>query len=203
MLRFWCTGLALLGGCAGTPPAPADAALFDARDAIVDPRDAIEEARGDAPDVEPVVDVQVFDLLSPDAPAADAAARDTAARDTAASDGGPSGDAPPSPCADLAERYAATVREGQACAGSNGCEVRVCETLCCACDVFISGSPERMRALDDLRDRATSLGCGEMMACPTVRCPPARRGTCSADGRCVTLRDPPDASAPPDAPRDR
>ena len=58
-LRFGSCVFVFLCACAGTPPAPVDAALFDARDAIVDPRDAVLEARADAPEVEPVVDVQV------------------------------------------------------------------------------------------------------------------------------------------------
>lgn len=62
--------------------------------------------------------------------------------------------------------------------------------FCCACEVFISGTAERMRVLDDLRGRATALGCQPMLRCPAMRCPPARSGACSADGRCVTLREP-------------
>lgn len=208
-LRF-CLLLSLALGCSGTVPDVPDVSLFDARDVIIDPRDGA--APDDTIDVLPTVDVVVFDVPAVDAsfdvPSPDASPPGDApppppdaARPDAPPPDGPSfdlvvpEDAPMTPCSDLAERYAAAVREAQSC-GAAGCEARVCETLCCTCEVFISGTMERMRQLDDLRGRATALGCQPTLGCPTTRCPPARSGACSADGRCVTLRDPPDAAAP-------
>lgn len=221
-LRFRFLAFAALAGCSGTPAEPPEAGLYDARDVIVDPRDGgLDAAAPDADDVQPTVDVVIFDAPATDSPAptdavfpvdaappADAAADIGPPPDSSTRPDAPSpdliepADAPLSPCADLAERYAAAVREGQSCAAAAGCEARVCETLCCACEVFITGSPERMRQLDDLRGRAAALDCLPTLRCPTTRCPPARSGACSADGRCVTLRDSlVDAGAPPpDAP---
>jgi hypothetical protein len=215
-LRF-CLLLTALVGCSGTVPESPEAGLFDARDVIVDPRDgAADLAPADA-DVQPTVDVVVFDAPAADATAPDVMVSDgvapppDASRPDGAAPDGPTfdlvvpEDALMTPCSDLAERYAAAVREAQACGSTAGCDVRVCETLCCTCEVFISGSADRMRALDDLRGRATALGCQPMLRCPIMRCPPARSGACSADGRCVTLRDPPstDGGPAPDAPADR
>lgn len=224
-LRF-CLLLSLVVGCSGTVPDAPEAGLFDARDVIIDPRDGAADAAPDDADVQPTVDVVVFDVPASDAssdgggadvPSPDTAPSDAvapppdASRPDAAAPDGPSfdlvvpEDAPMTPCSDLAERYAAAVREAQSCGGTAGCEARVCETLCCTCEVFISGTMERMRELDELRGRATALGCQPMLRCPTTRCPPARSGACSADGRCVTLRDPPppDGGALPDTGADR
>lgn len=239
-LRFFRFALVALVGCSGTPADLPEAGLFDARDVIVDPRDATVDTLPPDDAVQPIVDVVVFDAPPPEdtpAPPEDAgpppvdaffpdasappdaappldrplladAARDAPAPppDAAVFDVVFPFDAPMTPCADLAERYAAAVREGQACGPMAGCEARVCETLCCVCEVFITNTPERMRTLNDLRARAAAMGCvATALRCPITRCPTARSGACSTDGRCVTLRDPPDGGSivpPPDA-RDR
>lgn len=188
-------------GCTGAPIVSMEAGFYDAREVIVAPRDGVVDAAADegAGDVFPTVDVVVFDVAALDA---DASAWDVSSSidgpapsdrmgppDIPAPDLPPPEDVLPSPCTELAERYAALVREGQACVGPQGCTALVCETLCCMCEVFVSGTPERIRLLDELRIRAAALGCSTMLRCPSTRCPPARSGECSVDGRCITLRE--------------
>lgn len=207
-LRFCLAALVVAVGCTGAPIVSMEAGFYDAREVIVDPRDGVTDVPSDGGtgDVLPTVDVVVFDASTldadgalpdasspPDAPAPSDRPWPT---DFPAPDLPPPKDVSSSPCAELAERYAAVVREGQACVGPQGCTTLVCETLCCACEVFVSPTPERMRQIDELRVRAATLGCTSMLRCPTTRCPPARSGACSADGRCITLRESlPDAGA--------
>ncbi len=176
-------------------------ARFVSRDAVVDPRDATDAPEELAADVTPTVDVTVFDgSLDASAPAdaRDASATGDAAADLSVVDAVLPLDAPATPCTDLAERYAMAVRAAQTCGTSSECGARVCETLCCACQVFVSAQGDRVRLLDDLRSSAERLGCSAMLRCPPSPCPAALSGACSSDGRCVTLRE-----APSDAGADR
>lgn len=195
MLRLFVVG-ALLMACSGTAPEPTDAALFEVRDAVVDPRDAADATTPDATDVQVTVDVVVYDGPS-DAAVSDAVAPDIVAADATADLAAP-GDVVAPTCADLAERYAATVREAQRCTADVQCGFQVCETLCCTCDVFVAAMGDTAGVLQEIQRRSAVLGCRETLRCSDVRCEVPRGGACSMDGRCVTLR-----VAPTDAAVDR
>lgn len=188
MLRPLFAALALTLGCSDDAPTTPDA-RYEERDAVVDPRDVT--VSNDVPlDRAPTVDVVVFDS-APDASA------DVARDASAGGDLARPLDAPSPPCAELAEQYAAAVRTAATCGSSSECDVRVCETLCCACEVFVAASEVYLLALASLRTRADALGCAAMLPCPATRCPAATSGQCSSEGRCVTLREPVDASREP------
>jgi hypothetical protein len=196
MLRASLVVAALVMGCSGDSPQVPDV-RFEVRDAVIDPRDQLTpDASPDVADVTTSVDITVFD--APTFDALDASAPDVSISDAfldVALDRPLLTDTPPTLCTELAEQYAAAVREASVCGSAAECGRRVCETLCCACEVFVSATVDQMRALDDLRLRAERMGCNGMFSCPSMRCPPPLSGQCSTDGRCVTLRAPADASA--------
>lgn len=191
MLRLLAFG-ALLTACSGTAPEPTDAALFEIRDAVVEPRDVVDATAMDASDVPVTVDVMVLDSAATDVPPQDGGAADVSA------DAASSPDVVASTCADLAERYAATVREAQRCTADTQCEFPVCETLCCTCDVFVAAMGDTAGVLQEFQRRSALLGCRAVLRCADTHCEAARSGACSMEGRCVTLRD-----APSDAAVDR
>lgn len=195
MLRASLVIVALTAGCGDSVLNVPDV-RFEMRDAVVDPRDqGMVDAASDAVDAPPTIDVTVFDAIDGGAPS------DVSAPDVSASDASLDIpiiiDAPVTPCSELAELYASAVREAASCASASECSMPVCETLCCVCEVYVAGPVYRLRVLDDLRARSVSLGCSAMLPCPTTRCTAPRTGQCSTDGRCVTLRDPADASPGP------
>ncbi len=198
MLRLTTAALALLAGCSGDALTAPDV-RFETRDAVVDPRDQGPslDAGDDRAEAPAPVDVTVYDAAF-DAPYdAGASPADASRSDVSLLDIPLPLDAPATPCTDLAERYAAAVREAAVCAASTECAARVCETLCCTCEVFVTAAGESVRALDALRTRAERMGCSAMLPCPSTRCPAPRSGLCSTDGRCVTLREPADAGTSP------
>lgn len=192
MLRASILTAALLTACSGDSPESPDV-RFEVRDAVIDPRDqGVDDVAIDAPDAVSPVDVTVFDVVAidgaaPDAPAADAPL-------DASLDLPLLVDAPVTPCTELAERYASAVRLASTCAAAPECGSLVCETLCCACEVFVAASADQLRILETLRASAERLGCNGMLPCPTTRCLPPQVGQCSSDGRCVTIRAPADAA---------
>jgi len=152
---------------------------FDARDAVIEPRDVLGPR--DVPaDLPTFVDVAV--PTDTGAPAVDAGGRvDAAAFDApVAQDGGA--------CATLAESYANAVRSAQQCTEGAACSTLACETLCCACEVYVNPAVEAFALLDRLRRMAQTLGCTELLPCPGKPCAMASRAVCSGEGRCVTLR---------------
>lgn len=163
-----------LAGC-GSDPAPEDVPRFDARDAVVE--ETLDAAVADVStrfDVIPSIDVTPLgDIVS----AADAAAPGDL--------GGP--------CQAVSEDYAAAVRYAQACSVEGECATRVCETLCCACEVFINAGTAEYERLRLLRERWQTLGCGTMARCAGGGggggCGAAVAASCSAEGRCVTVRE--------------
>ncbi len=185
--------VALLAGCSGESPVAPDV-RYETRDAIIDPPDQTlaDDARDDLVDASTPVDVTVFEVADAGLPGSDVASTDAPALDLPLLQ-----DMPATPCTDLAELYASSVREAAVCTAAAECGARVCETLCCVCEVFVAPVGDRLRALDALRARATALGCAAMLPCPAVRCAAPRSGQCSADGRCVTLREPADAGTTP------
>ncbi len=193
MLRASILTAALLTACSGDSPQSPDV-RFDVRDAVIDPRDqGAGDVAQDVSDAASPVDVTVFDAVAIDGPAQDAPAADVP-RPDASLDLPLLTDTPVTPCSELAEQYAAAVRIASTCAAAAECGARVCETLCCACEVFVAAPPEQLRALEALRANADRMGCSGMLPCPTTRCLPPRSGQCSSDGRCVTIRDPADAA---------
>ncbi len=173
-----------LAGC-GSDPLGEDVPRFDARDAIVE--DITDATVTDVPgrfDVVPSVDVIAF---------GDAAAR---------ADLGAPADAD-GPCQAVSEDYAASVRAVQSCRVDGECGARVCETLCCACEVFVNATAPEFARLELLRERWSMLGCATMGRCVGVgTCGAAVAVSCSTEGRCVTVRERPwdggtsDATAP-------
>lgn len=170
-----------VGACSDPPAAPVDASMrFDARDAVIEPRDVVSP-RDVAYDLPTFVDaVMLVDLGAPPsdtgAPVTDAPRLDAGA----AADGGQ--------CTELAEAYAQAVRSAQRCMGETQCSTLACETLCCACEVYVDPMAEGFGALDRLRRMAQTQGCAEVLPCPGQACPAAAGAVCSGDGRCVTLR---------------
>ena len=185
--------VALLAGCSGESPVSPDV-RFETRDAVIDPPDHLvaDDARDDLLDASAPVDVTVFEVADAGLPGADVARPDAPALDLPLLQ-----DTPATPCTELAELYASSVREAAVCEAASECGARVCETLCCVCEVFVAPVGDRLAALDALRARAVALGCAAMLPCPAVRCPAPRSGQCSSDGRCVTLREPADAGTSP------
>jgi hypothetical protein len=162
---------AVLAGC-GDAPAAEDVPRYDARDAVVE--ETPDAAASDVPgrfDVIPSIDV--------------IALGDTAA----ASDAGAADDA--SACQAVSEDYAAAVRDAQSCRVDGECDAPVCETLCCACQVFVSTTAAGFARLDLLRERWATLGCATMGRCAGGggACGAAVSVSCSAEGRCVTVRE--------------
>jgi len=163
-----------LAGC-GSDPAPEDVPRFDARDAVVE--ETLDSTVADVSarfDVIPSIDVTPLgDVVS----AVDAAAPGDL--------GGP--------CQAVSEDYAAAVRYAQSCSVEGECATRVCETLCCACEVFINAGTAEYERLRLLRERWQTLGCGTMARCAGGGggggCGAAVAASCSAEGRCVTVRD--------------
>lgn len=160
-----------LAGC-GDDPTPEDVPRFDARDAVVE--EALDATVTDVSgrfDVIPSIDViPLVDAASP-------------------SDLGAAGDAGAA-CQALSEDYAAAVREARSCSVDGECEARVCETLCCACEVFINLRMAESARLQLLRERWATLGCATMGRCVGGGgCGAALAASCSAEGRCVTVRD--------------
>lgn len=174
----------VLAGC-GSDPAPEDVPRFDARDAVV------EETH----DV-PVTDVSTrFDVI----PSIDVTPlSDISTSADAAAPGDLGG-----PCQAVSEDYAAAVRYAQTCSVEGECATRVCETLCCACEVFINAGTAEYERLRLLRERWQTLGCGTMARCAGGGggggCGAAVAASCSAEGRCVTVRDRLDAGGLDDA----
>lgn len=157
-------------GC-GAPLVAEDVPRFDARDAIVE--EAGDAAVTDVPgrfDVVPSVDV---------IPAGDIGLRSDAG---AVVDGGA--------CQAVSEDYAAAVREAQSCRVDGECGARVCETLCCACEVYVNASAPEYARLELLRERWGMLGCATMGRCAgTGGCGMPVGVSCSTEGRCVTVRE--------------
>lgn len=172
--------LALLAACALEDPAPYDAGRFDVREVTVAPRpDATLDDLAGAADAT-LVDVTVADLP----PLRDVPARDGAAPDVPAS------------CVSLANEHASAVRAAQDCLRDEDCDALLCETLCCACEVFVSGRSPQVATARMLQARADAEGCTAMLPCARTPCGPASRAVCSSEGRCVTLREGPgDAGA--------
>ncbi len=162
-----------LAGCGGDLLAE-DVPRFDARDAIVE--DVSDATVTDIPgrfDVVPSVDV---------IPLADVSQR---------SDSGASADGD-GPCQAVSEDYAAAVRAVQSCRVDGECGARVCETLCCACEVFVNATAPEFARLVLLRERWGMLGCATMGRCVGVgTCGAAVAVSCSTEGRCVTVRERP------------
>ncbi len=161
---------ALVAGCAGETIAPSDAGRFEVREATVAPLDAVDVL---VDDLGTTVDVRVADV---------SASRDAAVFDGAASDA-------PAVCVDLANQHAAAVREAQRCLTDQDCDTAVCETLCCACQVFVHGT--ETTAVRALLARGEAEACPSRLDCPRVPCARPTRGLCSSEGRCVTLREAP------------
>ncbi len=160
-----------LAGC-GSDPAPEDVPRFDARDAVVE--ETLDAAVTDISarfDVNPSIDVTPLGDV--------ASAVDSAAPGDL---GGP--------CQAVSEDYADAVRYAQSCSVEGECAVRVCETLCCACEVFVNAGAAEYARLQLLRERWQTLGCGTMGRCAGGGgCGAAVAASCSAEGRCVTVRD--------------
>ncbi len=129
-----------------------------------------------------MVDVTLVDL-----------GRDNGASDVVGADAVSSVDAPG--CVEAAESYAAAVRAAQQCGPEADCSGRVCETLCCTCEVFIDPRAATAGRIVGLRDRWRSLGCAAIVRCPAIPCGDPMGAVCSTDGRCVTLRRDSDAGA--------
>ncbi|MDB4927969.1 MAG: hypothetical protein JWM10_453, partial [Myxococcaceae bacterium] len=136
---------AALAGC-GDVPAPEDVPRYDARDAVVEER--FDAAVTDVPgrfDVIPSIDVIAL---------GDAAS---------AADAGPADDA--AACQAVSEDYASAVRDAQSCRVDGECDAPVCETLCCACQVYVSTTASAFARLQLLRERWAALGCATMGRC--------------------------------------
>ena len=159
-----------LAGC-GDDAVSEDVPRFDARDAVIEEvRDATTADAWARLDVIPSIDVIPFG----DAPSAP--------------DLGASGDAATA-CQAVSEDYAAAVRDAQACSVDGDCAARVCETLCCACEVFVNLGTSEYARLQLLRERWQALGCATMGRCAGGGgCGAAAAASCSAEGRCVTER---------------
>jgi hypothetical protein len=169
---FLALGTLALAGC-GDDPAPEDVPRFDARDAVVEETlDApLSEVSGRF-DVVPSIDVTPLGDLG------------------TASDAGAPADVSLA-CQAVSEDYAAAVRDAQACRVDGECGARVCETLCCACEVFVDRGAEAFARLELLRERWAAMGCATMGRCVGGGgCGAAVAASCSAEGRCVTVRDP-------------
>lgn len=162
-----------LAGC-GSDPAPEDVPRFDARDAVVEETlDATVTDVSTRFDVIPSIDVTPLG--------------DVASTADAAAPGDLGG-----PCQAVSEDYAAAVRYAQTCSVEGECATPVCETLCCACEVFINAATPEYERLRLLRERWQTLGCGTMARCAGGGgggCGAAVAASCSAEGRCVTVRD--------------
>lgn len=160
-----------LAGC-GSEPAVEDVPRFDPRDAVVE--EVLDAAGSDIPgrfDVLPSVDVIAVGDLGV---RADAGA-------PADADG---------PCQAVSEDYAAAVRAAQSCRVDGECGARVCETLCCACEVFVNAAGPEFARLELLRERWATLGCATMGRCVGgATCGAVVGVSCSTEGRCVTARE--------------
>lgn len=176
--------LALAAGCDLSAPAPYDGGRFDVREATVAPRD--DAALDDLATVDAsLVDVTVADVVAAADVSRDAGAVDAPAR-----------------CVTVANDHAAAVREAQRCLRDEDCDALVCETLCCACEVYVSRRNREVELALALVTQAADAGCTGLLPCPRVPCARPTRAVCSSEGRCVTLReDPSDAAVPagPDA----
>lgn len=150
-----------------------DAARFDARDATITAPDgpAANDAAGD---LAPLVDITLYDAARPsDATSFDAP---VVARDVT------------DPCQSLAETYAVAVRGAQSCAGDAACGALVCETLCCACRVFVDPRSADYARIAALRAMWEASPCSATARCESVPCEEPTGAVCSTEGRCVTLR---------------
>lgn len=174
VVRRWGVLAVLAAGCTGESLAPSDAGRFEVREATVAPLDAPDVV---VEDLGATVDVRVADV---------SASRDAAVLDGAASDA-------PAVCVDLANQHAAAVREAQRCLTDQDCDTAVCETLCCACQVFVHSA--ETAAARALLARGEAEACPSRLSCPRVPCARATRGLCSSEGRCVTLREAPGSDA--------
>ncbi|MEZ4390150.1 MAG: hypothetical protein R3A48_03560 [Polyangiales bacterium] len=159
----------MLAGCADGGATAQDAGRFDVREAAIAPLDAPKPPRDVAA---PSVDVR-----GADAPArADVGALDA------------QGTTPPQSCIDVANEHAAAVREAQRCLIDADCDARVCETLCCACEVYVRGASGEAALARAIAARADAVACVSTLQCPRVPCERPSRAVCSSAGRCVTLR---------------
>lgn len=161
---------AALAGC-GDEAVTEDVPRYDVRDAVVEETlDATVADVSSRFDVFPSIDVT---------PLGDAGS----SLDVAAP-----GDAGAA-CQAVSEDYAAAVREAQSCRVDDECAARVCETLCCACEVFVNPTVAQAARLQLLRERWGTMGCATMGRCAGGGCGAALAASCSAEGRCVTVRD--------------
>lgn len=173
----------LAAGCDLSDPVAFDAGRFDVREATVAPRPDATVDDLSAADAA-LIDVTIADV---------AAATDVAARDGAAAD-------VPAQCVYVANEHATAVREAQRCLRDEDCDALTCETLCCACEVYVNGRSPQLAAVNALRARAAEEGCTRLLPCPRTPCGPASSAVCSSEGRCVTLREGPRDAGAPDAP---
>lgn len=162
----WAAAL-LCVACSGGGGATQDAGRFDVREASLAPVDVV----GINVDiVAPSVDVRGADAsVSPDGPSSD-------------------GSEPPAACVAVANEHAEAVRDAQRCLRDSDCDTLLCETLCCACEVYVNGAAAEAGAAREIAARADARGCVTSLRCPRVPCDAATRALCSSAGRCVTLR---------------
>lgn len=159
-----------LASCDDPAPEAVDSARFDVRDSVVEPR----------PDV-PVTDASIdADVRADDAQPFDATA------DRAASDA-PGSDAT-AMCAQIADEYAAAVVAAQTCLVGSACREQVCESLCCACRVYVNPMSDAYGHIAALAAQWQAARCTGTLECPRIPCGAATGAVCSGEGRCVTLR---------------
>lgn len=158
-----------LGACSDGASTAQDAGRFDVREAAIAPTDARDPSRDL---VAPSVDVRGADgATSSDVGTFDA-----------------QGTVPPQACVDVANEHAEAVREAQRCLIDADCDALVCETLCCACEVFVRGASSEAALARTIAARADARACVASLQCPRLPCERPSRAVCSSAGRCVTLR---------------
>jgi hypothetical protein len=71
---------------------------------------------------------------------------------------------------------------------ASDCAAVVCETICCSCQVYVSGTPEQLDTLAMLQAQWTELRCDEISPCMRYVCGAPLATECTSAGRCATVR---------------
>ncbi len=94
-------------------------------------------------------------------------------------------------CAQLSADWLTEIEKAKSCGCDLDCTAKVCETLCCNCEVYVSPRNDAYRTLSAIKAAWDTNKCS--MPCPGSVCPPASSGGChgttaTAPTFCKTTR---------------
>lgn len=92
-------------------------------------------------------------------------------------------------CDQLLAAYPGAVNRARACGCEKDCSVKVCDTLCCNCEVFVSPANDDfalVKAIAEEWKKRVGTGACQAPVCPAFACPDPTLTGCTL-GRCLTM----------------